>query len=100
MNGEVVEEREPDNVENDEDDDIVADDFSAQTIVIEETDDDEIRPGDMSAEIRVEELVAKIDSDSKNDAEKKRLDKKRLEELEEKIGDDLDSTYNFDLDET
>ena len=100
MNGEVGEERQPDEVENDEDNDVVAEDFSEQTIVIEETDDDEIRPGDMSAEIRVEELVAKIDSDSKNDAEKKRLVKKRLEELEEKIGDDLDSTYNFDLDET
>ena len=55
--------------------------------------------GDLSVEINVEELVAKIESeDPEDDAEKHEI-RKKLEAIEEKRSKELDSTYNFDLDD-
>ncbi len=57
--------------------------------------------GDLSAAIKVDELVAKIDKTSKDDVEHVRDVKKRLEELRERreYEKDVDSTFNFNLDE-
>ncbi len=63
------------------------DDDAAATIVM---DDD-------SVEINVDELVAKIESDSDGEAAKKKAVRKRLEELRE--DKELDSTYNFNMDD-
>ena len=57
--------------------------------------------GDLSAAIKVDELVAKIDKTSKDDVEHVREVKKRLEELRERreYEKDVDSTFNFNLDD-
>ncbi len=54
--------------------------------------------GDISVEINVEELVAKIEASDTEDAEKARI-RKQLEKLREQQDKELDSTYNFNLDD-
>lgn len=80
-----------DNVESqaDSEDVVVADDDGNDNV------------GDMSVEINVEELVAKIESDDASETARKREVRRRLEELEEKqrTAKELDSTYNFNLDD-
>ena len=63
--------------------------------------DDEDNVGDISVEINVEELVAKLEATDDDDVTRKREIRKRLDELEEerKASEDLDSTYNFNLDD-
>jgi len=57
--------------------------------------------GDISVEINVEELVAKLEATDDDDASRKQEIHKRLEELSDrrKRDEDLDSTYNFNLDD-
>lgn len=57
--------------------------------------------GDLSAQIKVDELVAKIEKSSKDDVEHVREVRKRLEELREQreIEKNIDSTFNFNLDD-
>ena len=54
---------------------------------------------DVSAELDVEELVAKIEATDPDEAAHKREVRKRLEELREQHDSDLDSTFNFNLDD-
>lgn len=56
---------------------------------------------DDSVEINVDELVAKIESAEEDAPEQKKAVRKRLDELrdEREATQDLDSTYNFNLDE-
>jgi hypothetical protein len=54
--------------------------------------------GDISVEINVEELVAKIEASDTEDAEKVRI-RNKLDKLREQQDKELDSTYNFDLDD-
>jgi hypothetical protein len=63
--------------------------------------DDEDNVGDISVEINVEELVAKLEATDSDDVARKREIRRRLEELEELRRDnkDLDSTFNFNLDD-
>lgn len=72
-------------------DDDLSEDEAASTIVM----------GDDSVEINVEELVEKIEASNDLSSEKKRDVKKRLEELHEQRDSlkELDSTYNFNLDD-
>ncbi len=79
-------------VDEDVDDDEVNDD--EDTVVL--SDDDTI---EMTGEVNVEALVAKIESTPKDDAEKQRQVRKRLDELAEQRDKDLDGTYNFNLDD-
>ncbi|MDJ0918196.1 MAG: hypothetical protein QNJ05_10550 [Woeseiaceae bacterium] len=64
-------------------------------------DDDDDNAEVMTAEINVEELVAKIDKQDGNELERKKAVKRRLDQIEEhrKEMEDLDSTYNFNLDD-
>ena len=64
-------------------------------------DDDEDNVGDISVEINVEELVAKLEATDSDDVARRRQIRRRLEELEEmrRESRDLDSTFNFDLDD-
>jgi len=57
--------------------------------------------GDISVEINVEELVAKIESGEGDGEEHEKEVRRRLDELEEqrKTDSELDSTYNFNLDD-
>ncbi len=79
-------------VDEDVDDDEVNDD--EDTVVL--SDDDTI---EMTGEVNVEALVAKIQSTPKDDPEKQRRVRKRLDELHEQRDKDLDGTYNFNLDD-
>ena len=74
---------------------------SEDVVVVVADDDGNDNVGDMSVEINVEELVAKIESDDASETARKREVRRRLEELEEKqrTAKELDSTYNFNLDD-
>ena len=86
-------------IEDDVDEDIETTDESEEVVLSDDTDVDNV--GDISVEINVEELVAKIESDEGDDAEHKKEIHRRLEELEDKrkIEEELDSTFNFNLDD-
>ena len=85
MNGEIIDDEELGDVAED----------------IELDDDDVDNVGDISVEINVDELVAKIEADDDGDAAKKKEVHRRMEELNEqrKVNKDIDSTFNFNLDE-
>ena len=68
-------------------------------VAISEDDEPDDNVGDISVEINVEELVAKLEATDGNDVERKREIRKRLDALEEDRQEDLDSTYNFNLDD-
>ncbi len=86
--------KEPQN--EDEDDGAVAEAVADGDISVD-TDDDNV--GDMSVELNVEELVAQIESADSEEAAAKAEVRKKLEEIREQQLDDLDSTYNFKLDD-
>ena len=54
---------------------------------------------DVTAELKVEKLVAKIDSLDPDEVAHEREVRRRLEELQEQKNKDLDSTFNFNLDD-
>jgi hypothetical protein len=83
---------------NDIDDDDVDEVENDDDAVVEDDDDGDI---DLTGEVNIESLVAKLDATPKDDLDRKRAIRKRLEELRD-IRDaekDLDSTYNFNLDD-
>jgi len=100
MNGEVDNGKKDVDVEDDielsaeSEDTVVLDDA-----VLDDTDVDNI--GDISVEINVEELIAKIEAGEGDAEEHKKEIHRRLEELEDKrrIELELDSTFNFNLDD-
>lgn len=54
---------------------------------------------DVTAELKVDKLVAKIDAADPDEAAHEREVRKRLDELQEQKDKDLDSTFNFNMDE-
>ncbi len=82
------------------DDDIEDEDVDDDDDDVEEIDDDD-NVGDISVEINVEELVAKLEATDSDDVARRREIRRRLEELEDmrRASRDLDSTFNFDLDD-
>lgn len=81
---------------NDTDDmDDVEDD---ETVVVAEDGED---VSDLTGEVNVEELVAKLESTPKDDLNRQRQIRRRLDELREEreAQKNIDSTYNFNLDE-
>ena len=95
MNGEIANGERADDV----DDDVEATDATEDTVVLTEDPADVDNVGDISVEINVEELVAKIESADDDETGRKREIKKRLEELRDEQEAELDSTYNFNLDD-
>lgn len=95
MSGENGYEKESEDLE----DDVESQADSEDVVVADDDGNDNV--GDMSVEINVEELVAKIESDDASETARKREVRRRLEELEEKqrSAKELDSTYNFNLDD-
>ena len=75
-------------------DDQVEREFDETVVLTEEPDD----TGD-TAEFNVDELVAKLEATDESEVEKRCAIRRRLEELQDEIGDNLDSTYNINLDE-
>ncbi len=88
-----------DDIPVDDLDDDVEDDDLDEDDDVEDMDDDNV--GDISVEINVEELVAKLEATDSDDVARRREIRRRLEELEEmrRANKDLDSTFNFDLDD-
>jgi hypothetical protein len=84
-----------------EDDDVDLVETSEDTIVLSEDADDIDTVGDFTAELDVEKIVAKVESGEVDAEPEKKVVHRRLEELNEqrKIDEELDSTYNFNLDE-
>lgn len=90
-----------DDIDDDEDD--VEDDASEDTVVIsaDDDDDDNDNVGDLSVELNIEDLVAKLEATDSEDIARRRQIKRRLEELREERESmkDIDSTYNFNFDD-
>ena len=76
--------------------DITVVDESADTIVMSETDMTD-NVGDVSVEINVEELVAKVESEQAEDAARKKEVRRRLEDLAESR--DFEDTYAIEFDD-
>ncbi len=87
------------NGNKDEVKDVSEDELSeeAEADVLAEVDDDNV--GDLSVELNVEELVAKIENDDPEEAHRKAELRRKLEEVQEQHNAEMDSTYNFNLDE-
>ena len=96
MIGEIKDEHPVDELDVDQEEvedsgeELSVDDFEAEENV-----------GDISVEINVEELVAKLEATGDEEVDRKRDVRKRLGELEEQRRDaeNLDSTYNINLDD-
>ncbi len=76
-------------------------DSSEETIVLSEDAADIDTVGDFTGEIAVEKLVAKMESGEVEAEDKEKEVHRRIEELNEKriVDDELDSTYNFNIDD-
>ena len=95
MNGEIGELKELDNVEGG----VEADEFSEETVILEDIEDDELT--DLSVELDVSQLVAKLDSIDGDDVLRRREIHRRLEEIRDQKEAEkmIDSTFNFNLDD-
>ena len=84
---------------DDGDDDIVSNEFSEDTIVLEDVADDDV--ADPSIELDVSRLVAKLDSKDVADVQHKREIHRRLEELQDQKekAENIDSTFDFNMDD-
>jgi hypothetical protein len=80
-------------------DDVVSNEFSEDTIVIEDVAENDI--AEAVDDLDVSQLVAKLDSKDADEAQHQRDIHRRLEELKDQKEADknLDSTYNFNLDD-
>ena len=83
------------NAEKGDDSNDIKDD---EHIVVTDDGDD---VSDLSSDINIEELVAKLENTPKDALDRQRQIRRRIDELCEKREalKDLDSTYNFNLDE-
>ncbi len=97
-----------DNTDDNLDDDIAADETIDESVdesaddatdenIVLTTDDDKF--ADTAVEANVDALVAKMDSADADDVARKREARKRLDEVQERENADLDSTFNFNIDD-
>jgi len=100
MNVEIGNGRDIDDIDDiDDDDDDALDDEDDDEVYSDDDDDDNV--GDISVEINVEELVAKLEATDSDDVARRREIRRRLEELREQreAEKEMDSTFNFNLDD-
>lgn len=90
MNGEEID------VKEDPEDEVADEQLTETVVIVEDGADDD---GDLSVELNVEELVAKLEAADEDDVHHKAEIRRRLEELNEQREKELDSTFNFNLDE-
>lgn len=83
------------NAEKGDDSDDIEDD---DNIVVADDGDD---ISDLSSDINIEELVARLESTPKDALDRQRQIRRRIDELREEreVLKNLDNTYNFNLDE-
>jgi len=77
-------------------DDVASDDATDENMVLDTADEGF---ADTIVEANVDALVAKMDATDADEAAQKRDARKRLEELREQKSEDLDGTFNFNLDD-
>lgn len=89
------------NGDNDDIDDTLDDDSSDDTLTstIVLSDDDDDIGGDTTIEMDIENLVSKLDAIDSEDVHRRAEIRRRLEELRELREQELDSTFNFNLDD-
>ena len=90
-------------LDNDLPDDELSDDDGpdetlTETIVLSD-DDDDIAVADTTVEMQIEKLVAKLDASDSEDVHHRAEIRHKLEELRERREQELDSTFNFNLDD-
>ena len=74
--------------------DISSEDLTATVVISEDGDDDD---GDTTLEMDIERLVAKLDASDSEDVHRRAEIRRKLEELREQREAELDSTFNFNL---
>jgi len=84
-----------DNTDEGIEDDIASIDATDENVILDSADEGF---ADTIVAANLDDLVAKIDETDAEEAARKRLARKRLEELREQKMNDLDDTFNFDLD--
>ncbi len=96
MNGETNDSKEKDEI----DDDVMPDDASETTVVFETAEEGD-NVGDLSVEINVEELIARVEANESSDTLQERKVRRRLDQVQDEQDSEknLDSTYNFNLDD-
>ncbi len=83
----VAEEELDESVEEEELDEEAMPDIGGETIT------------DLTGELRVDKLVAKVEKSDPDEVARKRETRKRLEEIEERRNKKLDETFNFNIDD-
>lgn len=84
--------------DNEVSDDEPLDDASTETVVLSD-DDADIAVSDSTVEMQIEKLVAKLDASDSEDVHHRAEIRHKLEELRELREQELDSTFNFNLDD-
>jgi len=77
-------------------DDIASNDATDENTILDTADEGF---ADTIVEANVDSLVAKMDETDADEAERQRITRKRLEELDEQKSKDLDGTFNFNIDD-
>ena len=75
-----------------------SDEATAETVILSD-DDDDLAIGDTTVEMKIEKLVAKLDASDIEDVHHRAEIRHKLEELREIRAQELDSTFNFNLDD-
>jgi len=91
-----------DDIDDELDDDSSDETLSATVILAEADDDDDDGDdvgGDTTVEMDIERLVAKLDASDSEDVHRRAEIRHRLEDLREQRQQELDSTFNINLDD-
>lgn len=85
-----------------EEDDVLDDDSSdealTETVVLSDEPDDVVT-GDTTIEMDIENLVAKLEASDSEDVHRRAEIRRKLEDLREQREQELDSTFNFNMNE-
>ena len=75
-----------------------SDDSLTATVVMSDDDGDDI-VGDSTIDMDIDKLVAKLEASDKEDVHRRAEIRRRLEDLREQRQQELDNTFNFNLDD-
>ncbi|MGB5491693.1 MAG: hypothetical protein WBM76_12780 [Woeseiaceae bacterium] len=87
-----------DDIDDGLDDDVIDDSMAATVVISEDGSDDDVS-ADTTLEMDIERLVAKLDASDSEDVHRRAEIRHKLEELREQREQELDSTFNFNLDD-
>ena len=85
-----------DNTDKEPEDETASNDATDENVVLDAADEGF---ADTIVAANVDTLVAKMDETDADEAARKRIARKRLEELREQKSEDLDGTFDFDIDD-